>query len=77
MRRRNRKLSLNRDTLLRLETLDNVAGGFTATNCPLPRCQSLVYACTNTCTTGDTTPTLLQTCNVCSNTCQTGGACTV
>lgn len=65
-----RKLTLNRETLHRLD-LKGVVGAATLA----AGCATLAYRCTNGCDTTDPINTF-DTCSVCSNACETQYPCT-
>ena len=73
MKKKVRKLTLNRETLCSLEDLRS-AFGAGSLGCTLGRRGTLT--CT-TCEGGGGNPTNFASCGVCSNQCETGGACTV
>lgn len=74
MRKKIRKLRLNRETLRRLDAgLEHVVGGFETISCntACPRgCESIKCE-------GSEDTYVICTGGVCSNECATGGACTV
>jgi len=80
MKKRARKLSLNRETLHSLEGLRRAVGGTDSdptevrTEC-FSHCASNCSNCTTE--SGTSAGSILATCGACSNGCATGGACTV
>jgi hypothetical protein len=77
MKKKARRLTLNRETLHSLQHLHYVVGGVEATGrtqCET-RCASNCSNCGTESGSGDYS--IFATCNVCSNECATGGACTV
>jgi hypothetical protein len=75
MKKKARKLTLNRETLRFLDLgLKEVVGADTYA----AGCATIGRRCTGTGDTGiSVDPTICQTCYECSNGCATGGACTV
>ena len=74
MRKKSRKLQLNRETLRTLtHGLNRVVGG---TNETLTVCGSQCPSCPSVRCEGGTDTGVICTGSVCSNTCETGGACT-